>query len=136
MASIQDVADWFLSREAMCLKKVQILCYYYEALGLALCNQDFIYFLPDSEFEACVQGPMNRERYDKYCGRCWQEIPLTSDNSDKFDVIELSVLWSVWSTYGELTEDALEAVVHSEAPCQKARGGIAPFEPITENSMN
>ena len=44
MASIQDVADWFLSREAMCLKKVQIFCYYYEAWGLALCNQDFIDF--------------------------------------------------------------------------------------------
>ena len=65
MASIQDVADWFLSREAMCLKKVQILCYYYEAWGLALCNKDFIDFLPYSEFEAWVYGAVNPELYPK-----------------------------------------------------------------------
>ena len=36
MATIFDVADWFLSKEAMTPKKLQKLCYYYKAWGLAL----------------------------------------------------------------------------------------------------
>ncbi len=36
MNNIFDVADWFLSKEAMPHKKLQKLCYYYKAWGLAL----------------------------------------------------------------------------------------------------
>ena len=37
MATIFDVADWFLSKEAMTPKK---LCYFYKAWGLALYDED------------------------------------------------------------------------------------------------
>lgn len=36
--SILDIANWFLSKEPMTHKKLQKLCYYAQAWGLALYN--------------------------------------------------------------------------------------------------
>ena len=63
MADIYDVANYFLSKESMPLKKLQILCYYYKAWGLALYDKDF---LPGEDFEAGVDGPANRKLREKY----------------------------------------------------------------------
>ena len=82
MARIYEVAEWFLSKGSMTPKKLQKLCYYYKAWGLALYGKDF---LPDSQFEAWVHGPVNPKLYRKYKRYYWQEIPQEQDNSEKFN---------------------------------------------------
>lgn len=124
MATIYDVADWFLSKEAMTPKKLQKLCYYYKAWALALYGEDF---LPESKFEAWVHGPVNPKLYQKYKKYYWQEIPQTVDNSNKFSEKERDVLDSVWYTYGELTANAIEVLTHTEAPWKETRAGIDEF---------
>lgn len=121
MATIFDVAEWFLSKEAMPPKKLQKLCYYYKAWGLALYDEDF---LPESRFEAWVHGPVNPELYEKYKGYYWKDIPQTQDNSMKFSENELDLLSSVWLSYGDLTENAIEVQTKVEGPWRNYRIGL------------
>ena len=124
MPTIFDVADWFLSKEAMTPKKVQKLCYYYKAWGLALYDKDL---LPESIFEAWVHGPVNPKLYRKYKGLFWQDIPKGHNNSHLFNDKELELLESVWATYGDMTANALEVQTHTEVPYRKARRGLDEF---------
>ena len=95
MVTIYDVADWFLSKEAMTPKKVQKLCYYYKAWGLALYDEDL---LPGYEFEAWVHGPVNPKLYSMFKGYLWKEILMTKDNSRYFSEKEIELLESIWLT--------------------------------------
>ena len=124
MITIYDVANWFLSKESMTPKKLQKLCYYYKAWGLALYDEDL---LPGYEFEAWVHGPVNPELYSMFRGYLWKNIPREKDNSRFFNEKELELLQSVWYTYGELTANAIEVLTHTEEPWRKARGGIDEF---------
>ena len=133
MATIFDVANWFLSKEAMTPKKLQKLCYYYKAWGLALYDEDL---LPNSRFEAWVHGPVNPALYQHYRSYYWQEIPKRADNSEKFGEKELELLNSVWYTYGELTANAIEVLTHTEAPWRRARGDIDEFTNSTKEIPN
>lgn len=133
MATIYDVADWFLSKEAMPPKKLQKLCYYYKAWGLALYGEDF---LPDSNFEAWVHGPVNPRLYRKYKSYYWRDIPQGASNAEKFNEKETEILESVWYTYGELTANALEAQTHAETPWRKARKGADEYSNCTRVIKN
>ena len=134
MATINDVAEWFLSKEAMTPKKLQKLCYYFKAWGLALYGEDF---LPDSEFEAWVHGPVNPELYQKYKGYYWTKIHRRrKGNTDKFGENELEILNAVWNTYGEMTANALEVQTHLESPWRLARSGIDDFTNSTSRIKN
>ncbi len=136
MATIFDVADWFLSKEAMTPKKLQKLCYYYKAWGLALYDEDL---LPRAKFEAWVHGPVNPALYQRYLGYMWQDIPQKPDNSAKFTEKEIELLESVWLTYGDMTANALEAQTHTEHPWRNARIGLSDLEkckaPISNDDM-
>lgn len=121
MADVFDVADWFLSKEPMTHKKVQKLTYYYKAWGWALYNQDMI---PGYEFQAWVHGPVSPELFQKYKGNFWMDLPQTPDNSHVFNARELSLLSSVWETYGGMSANALEVQTHLEEPWRRARGGL------------
>lgn len=137
MATIDDVADWFLSKESMTPKKLQKLCYYFKAWGLALCGEDF---LSDSVFEAWVHGPVNPELYQKYKGYYWTNIRRKRrSNTEKFTVKEQEVLEAVWNTYGELTANALEVQTHLESPWRIARAGVDEYTnstaPISNEDM-
>ena len=136
MADIFDVAEWFLSRASMTPKKLQKLCYYYKAWGLALYNRDL---LTGNEFQAWVHGPVNPELYQKYKEYGWQDIPQGADNSAKFGPKELDLLESIWLTYGDMSANALEAQTHSEAPWKNARIGLGEFDncenPISTEDM-
>ena len=114
-------------------KKLQKLCYYYKAWGLALYDEDL---LPNSKFEAWVHGPVNPALYAVYRGYLWQEIPQHSDNSIVFTVKELELLESVWNTYGELTANAIEVLTHTEEPWRKARGSLDEFSSCTNEITN
>lgn len=124
MTTIFDVADWFLSKEPMTHKKVQKLCYYYKAWGLALYDVDL---LPDATFEAWVHGPVNPSLYQKYKDMMWNDIPQTADNSSIFNEKELDILESVWLTYKDFSANELEAKTHIDMPWRNARGDLDDF---------
>ena len=133
MADVFDVANWFLSKASMTPKKLQKLCYYFKAWGLALTDEDL---LPGVEFQAWIHGPVHLPLYAKYRDYYWNFIPKSEDNSDKFSERELDLLNSVWDTYGELSANELEAQTHLEAPWRKARGDIDEFEKCTTTIDN
>ena len=60
--SVFEVANWFLTKEAMTHKKLQKLCYYAQAWCYALKG----YRLMDTVFEAWVHGPVSPVLYDKF----------------------------------------------------------------------
>ena len=126
MERIFEVADWFLSKEPMTHKKLQKLCYYYKAWGLALYNRDL---LPDAVFQAWVHGPVCPTLYQKYKGYGWNKLPGRPEaKPDIFDEEETEILESVWFTYGGLSANALEAQTHSEDPWKLARAGLDDFQ--------
>lgn len=125
-ATIFDVSNWFLSKEPMTHKKLQKLSYYYKAWGLALFDKDMI---PNYEFMAWVHGPVNRELYDKYHDRGWNDIELEV-NAPSYSLgdNETELLESIWLTYGDKSANELEAQTHKEMPWIKARGGLGEWD--------
>lgn len=121
MASIFDVAHWFLAKEQMTHKKLQKLCYYAQAWSYAIQPEP----LTGAVFEAWIHGPVCRELYDKYRRYGFEYIPQTEQPA-VFTPAEEDFLGDVWDTYGNKTANALEALSHSEPPWQKARLGLAP----------
>lgn len=59
---IKDVAKELLKFESMTHKKLQKLCYYVQALHLAIYGEPLI----DTYFEAWVHGPVAPELYNEY----------------------------------------------------------------------
>ena len=117
--SIEDVADWFLTKEPMTHKKLQKLCYYTVAWGWALMDRSII---RNDEFQAWVHGPASPVLWKKYKGNGWNDIPQVEKVANiPNDVQEL--LESVWITYGKKSGNELEALSHAELPWKKARQG-------------
>lgn len=122
--TIEDLANWFLAKEPMTQKKLQKLCYYAVAWGHALMNKPIV---TNSEFEAWVHGPVSPALYQKYKTKGWNDIPKV-EKAPVFpkDVEEL--LETVWSTYGEQSGNALEALSHTEKPWKEARVNLGEDE--------
>lgn len=133
MAKIFDVANWFLSKESMTPKKVQKLCYYYKAWGLALYDEDL---LPDAEFQAWVHGPVCPELYQRYKDYGWNDIPQYTGSIYSFSHKELEILESVWLTYGDMSANALEAQTHKDDPWKRARIGLGEFQNCERSISN
>ncbi len=124
MATVFDVAQWFLAKERMTHKKLQKLCYYAQSWSYAICPEPIC----NAEFEAWVHGPVCRELYEQYkdygfgyIPQCGKPAVFTSD--------EESFLADVWETYGATSANGLEALSHSEPPWQKARAGLESNAP-------
>ena len=124
MATVFDLAQYFLSKESMTHKKLQKLCYYAQAWSCAI----FPHPISDGVFEAWVHGPVCHVLYEKYRGYGFGYIPQ-EEPPKVFDRDELAFLNDVWDTYGELSANALEALSHSEPPWQKARAGLDSSAP-------
>lgn len=125
MYSIFDIAEWFLNKEPMTHKKLQKLCYYAYAWYYALKGMQLY---RDTRFQAWVHGPVSPELYRNFKGNGWNEL-LPSIAKPTIDKATEEVLESVWSTYGEYTGNALEALTHSEPPWIKPRFGLDSGQP-------
>ena len=80
---IFDLADAFLSINAMTHKKLQKLCFYAKAWYLALYDHNLI----SEKFEAWVHGAVQPELYQKYKAYGFDYIPMITDTyiiPDKF----------------------------------------------------
>jgi uncharacterized phage-associated protein len=133
--SIFEIANWFLSKEAMAHKKLQKLCYYAQAWFITL--RDIR--LSDAIFEAWVHGPVSPALYERFKQYGYSTIRIIDDYLPPITEEDIELLENVWQTYGEYTGNALEALSHSEQPWIIARNGYAPNErcsvPISLESM-
>lgn len=123
--SIFDISDWFLSKEAMIPKKLQVLSYYFVAWEYALFDTSS---MPNVVFQAWINGPIFPELYDKYKDYGWDNIEQKQDNSSLFDSKLLELLESVWLTYGDKSANELEALTRIEYPWKNARKGLEERE--------
>lgn len=128
MASVYDVANWFLSKDSIQPKKLQKLCYYYEAWHNALYDDSGI---DDTQFQAWVHGPVSPELYREYKRFGWNPIPKKTDIINSLGEKQLELLESVWLTYGDLSGNELEALTHDEMPWKIARGSCSSTEKCT-----
>jgi uncharacterized phage-associated protein len=126
MNTIQQIAQWFLCKESMTHKKLQKLCYYAQAWHLALHNSELF----EERFEAWVHGPVSPVLYSIYADYGWEKIP-SETSRPVFDEAAEGILQAVWNTYGSFDGDQLEALTHSEAPWQNARGNLQPCDTCT-----
>jgi len=124
VASIIDVAEWFLNKQPMSQKKLQKMCYYAQAWSYALLNDGIA---DDGEFEAWVHGPVSRILYRKYKGKGWEDL-YPSREAPCFDEKTTELLESVFLTYGNMSANALEVLSHNELPWRNARTGCYPLQ--------
>ncbi|MEQ5975454.1 DUF4065 domain-containing protein [Bacillus cereus] len=125
--TINDVAQYFLSKESMTHKKLQKLSYYAYAWNLTLHNE----FLFEDKFQAWIHGPVAPNLYQDYKAYGWNNIPQVDaipasieENERVKNVLEL-----VYTSYGDFDGDELEFLTHQEAPWINARIGLADHAP-------
>ena len=143
MYTVDNIADFFLSKESISPKKLQKLVYYSYAWSIALLNdspENIQFKLFESDVEAWVHGPVVPELYRKYKDFGWQEIPQVKDFDESIFASEiLDILQQVWYVYGGFTGNQLEAISHKEMPWIEARKGIpvcmASSEIISDKNM-
>ena len=130
--TLEEVKNWFLSRQSMSPKKLQKMLYYAYSWGLVLLNDDNESFdnkLFDANFEAWVHGPVIPDIYFEYKPYGFQNIPQLdsiSPNPEDDDVTD--VLEQVLSVYGGFNGNQLESLTHSEEPWKNARKGLLPMD--------
>ncbi len=128
MASINDVANWFLAKESMTPKKLHKLCYYSKAWSLALYNKQFF----PERFQAWIHGPASTLLYSRFHDQGWEPIPQFADVLSDFTPEEIELLDAIWNTYGKYSGDQLEIITHNEEPWQKTRSGLPDFAPSSK----
>lgn len=121
--SVLDMANWFLTHEAMTHKKLQKLCYYAQAWYYALKNRR----LMNTEFQAWVQGPVSPVLYEWF--KSFGVAKIKSKGMPKFSFSDedSAFLNRVWETYGDKTGNALEALSQHELPWQESRRGYGDW---------
>ena len=126
---VYDLANAFLSIEAMTHKKLQKLCYYAKAWYLALNNENLI----KEPFEAWVHGAVQPQLYQKYRGYGFQLIPMFNGDLSKLPEEFLSFSREIYETYGEFSGDELERINHQEMPWLNARKDLKPWQSGTNS---
>lgn len=126
-ADVFDLANAFLSIEAMTNHKLQKLCYYAKAWYLALNNTNII----REPFEAWVQGAIQPKLHQAY--RCYgfHPIPMYEGREEDLPGEFLSFARDVFDSYGDLTGFQMEKLNHREPPWQNARKGLQPWQHST-----
>ena len=135
MNTIQQIAQWFLSKESMTHKKLQKLCYYAKAWYLAIYDENII----SEEFEAWVHGAVQPLLYQKYRSYGFQFIPQLIISDEIIPEEFISFANQIFDSYGHLSGDDLERLNHQEEPWKKARQGLKPWQSsnniISEDDM-
>lgn len=129
----QIIADFILRYtkdrgEEVSNLKLQKLVYYAQAWYLAIKDKPLF---PD-DFEAWIHGPVIRKLYNRYRKYGWKPIPVPDDlRYPELKKPLKSFLEEVVNVYGRYEGWELERLVHTEAPWNNARKGVADTEPST-----
>lgn len=125
MATVFNVAEWFLHRKSFTHKQLQKLCYYAQAWHYALLGKKLF----EEEIQAWIHGPVCPVLYARYASYGWTPIKRIRGEVQKFSAETSNVLRAVYNTYAKFTGEQLESLTHSESPWQEARGTLKPYEP-------
>ncbi|WP_195951645.1 Panacea domain-containing protein [Clostridium saudiense] len=129
MPTIFELAQAFLSFAPMSHKKLQKLCFYAQALYLALNNEPLV----DCDFQAWIHGPVCPELYGRYRHWGYREIPQAEmPENIRADEYILNFINTIYDGFGFMSADKLEQLTHSESPWIEARAGLEEWE----NSVN
>lgn len=121
---IYDLANAFLSIEAMTHKKLQKLCYYAKAWYLAINDTNII----KEHFEAWVHGAVQPNLYQKYRSFGFHLIPMYNGSIYELPEEFISFAREIFESYGDFTGDELERINHQELPWLNARVGLQPWQ--------
>lgn len=134
MISVNALADYLIikSHEAgssLSNLKLQKLAYYADAWHLAFFGEKLI----DSDFEAWIHGPVNRELYNRFSSdKSLYSDMLPSDCSGTFSMEDIAGkvehIDSVLAIYGKFSGAQLEEMTHREEPWIQARTGYRPTQ--------
>ncbi|MDO4549410.1 MAG: DUF4065 domain-containing protein [Clostridia bacterium] len=102
----------------MKIQKLQKLCYYTQGWAYVIFGEPII---NDSVFKAADSGPVSAELYARFGWDETTEITPESNKPPFFGIAELSLLESVWLTYGGMSDNALVAQSQKEWPYIKAK---------------
>lgn len=123
--TIFEVADYFLYRESMPIKKLMCLCYYAYCWHLVISGGRQLF---PNKLEAWIHGPTDYSLYEKFR----DSLPDPIDKLEQRPYIDGEIeelLDDVYYSYGSLSGDELEKIVTSEYPFTKARKGLDIAEP-------
>lgn len=120
---IEQIANWFLSKESMSHKKLQKMCYYAYCWNWVL-NGERLF---PEQFQAWVHGPVCPQLYKKYRGNGWKDLPMFTGDLIIPEEVE-NVLDEVMYAYGHLNGNQLETLTHQEQPWLEAREGVGPLD--------
>ncbi|MEA4921736.1 MAG: DUF4065 domain-containing protein [Eubacteriaceae bacterium] len=123
--NVYDISNWFLTKQAMGPKKLQILVFYAYAWEYALFDYPIS---KECEFQAWAHGPVCPALYHKYKSYTWTKIQRRPSANAYFIGKEQDVLDAVWEIYGRMNEEELSELARSEPPWFNARAGCDPRE--------
>lgn len=136
MATIYQVSDYIIFRlksegnEDLSALKLQKLLYYIQAWHLAFFGKKAF----DSDFQAWIHGPVNREIYDFYKDKkgLYSEI-LFEDIKDRNSINELDTelkehIDNILETYAKFSATQLEIMTHQEEPWNEARKDCESYQ--------
>jgi uncharacterized phage-associated protein len=132
---LNNVINWFLSKESMSPKKLQKILYYAYSWDLVLKNEspdEITHRLFPENFEAWVHGPVIDVVYRRFRDRGYMDIPQYTDEIPQFDEETEDILEQVWEEYGKYNGNQLESITHQEDPWITAREGYQPLDRCNE----
>ena len=144
MATVYDVSDYVIFRSKaegnadLSALKHQKLLYYIQAWHLAFFGKPAF----ESEFQAWIHGPVNKEIYDLYKNTkyLYSEM-LFEDIQDKAILENLDSdmkmhIDNILDSYARFSATQLEEMTHSELPWIEARKGFKPSQRCEVNINN
>lgn len=143
MENVVNISDYIIFRlksegdNFLNFLKLQKLLYYTQAWNLAL-KKDRLF---DSDFQAWIHGPVNRQVFDIYKDEkyLYSEINLDDIQSDEFKNLPEEVKFhvdQVLDVYAGFSSTELERMTHEEEPWIKARNGYSDFQRCEETIDN
>lgn len=125
MATVMDIAQWFLKQQPMTHKKLQKIVYYAYAWYYTLTGRKLF----NGEFEAWIHGPVNRQLYTNYAGNGWNVIAYDPERGCNVTKEQSDFLETILQVFGGYDADQLENMTHQERPWIEARAGIPANQP-------
>jgi len=134
MATIKQISDYVIFRIKaegegdLSALKHQKLLYYIQAWHLAFYGKKAF----ESDFQAWIHGPVNREIYETYKDRKYLYSEMSIDDVQdleglsKIDDETKEHVDTILDSYAKFTATQLEIMTHQEDPWIEARKGYAP----------
>lgn len=131
--SVNDISNYFLSKEAMTPKKLQKILYFAYSWYLAMMNdtgEDLEFRLFNNHFEAWIHGPVCPDIYSRYKHKGGTYIDKYVGELPDIDNEDMDILEQVWEVYGEYSANELESITHQHDPWKITRkeNGCSRFD--------